>query len=189
MTKNLGVPTIPPSIAQQTLRTEPRRRLSWATCTEFARDQLYCLGLMLFVFVLSLHPAWAKTVRPVKVVEGTALFDEMKTCALTWRYDKKSELLVIAEPVQMTIRTPAKIRDGYAEVRVQSGFHGLRVLSVTVPTHRDVWQQFSVQVRARPDVVRNSLERAWNVKFEETGVDGLEGKVAISFGSVEFRVG
>lgn len=181
MTTIRGLPQIVGAIAPQARRIELGIRLSRVYCIELARAQLNAYRLMVIVLVLSLPSAWAKAVQPVKLVEGTALFDAMKTCALTWRYDKQSDLLILPEPTQMSIRTPAKIRDGYAEVRIRSDFYGLRVLSVTVPTERDVWQQFAIHVSARPDEVRSELERVWNTKFDETGIDGLDGKVAISF--------
>jgi hypothetical protein len=112
---------------------------------------------------------------------GLISLDKFKTCLIDLRYREQDEKLIDRISGKSKFQKSILIKDGYATLLLQSSLHGLRVSQITIPTDSDAWPQYRVRIDSSSSKVRKVLQQAWDVEFESTGVDGMDGATGSSF--------
>lgn len=134
----------------------------------------HTLKLLCMVFSCAANSAYPQAFEGYKEINA-ALLDRFKDCSIDLRYESKSEKLISPTQQISERKIAAHIKDGYASIRIQISFHGLQVGKITLPTTRSaVYTQYRLQVESPSVLVKETLQRAWDEEFEETGPDGMD---------------
>ena len=144
------------------------------------RNRVVLAGLAVATnsFCLASH---ATPVNP-KVSVDKEILERFRDCSLDLRYQERLGLIDSLSRQIPQQRLRLKTKDGYASIRLDSSLYDLHVSELTIPSDvNGVHVQYRLRIDAPSDSVVEVLTKAWGVRFEEVGPDGMDSAVRKSF--------